>query len=68
MYSEPSPEAKILVNGLLPGECVIHYPPVSQQKGSNDCGLYAIAFAASLCANEDPSGVCYIQNRMRGHL
>ena len=27
---------------------------IQQQKGSNDCGAFAVVFATSLCAGEDP--------------
>ncbi len=36
-----------------------------QQSGSNDCGLYAIAAATSLCHGEAPNAVIW---EMRGHL
>ena len=29
--------------------------PVQQQKGSKDCGLFAVAFATELCSGEDPT-------------
>ena len=31
------------------------YPDVEQQKDGSSCGLYALAFAYSLCNGEDPS-------------
>ncbi len=34
---------------------VVKYMNVQQQAGANDCGLFAIAFAAALCNNKDPS-------------
>ena len=41
---------------------------VQQQSGGDDCGLFAIAFSASLCAGEDPTKQHYQQERMREHL
>ena len=41
---------------------------VSLQKGSADCGLYAIAMMTSLANNEDPANVVYDQTALRIHL
>ena len=38
------------------------------QKGSKDCGLFAIAVMTSLAFGEDPSTVSYDQNKLRRHL
>ena len=47
---------------------VVEWPNVALQKGAFDCGLFAIAFATSLCNDEDPSKVEYQQKLMRSHL
>ena len=39
-----------------------------QQRGSNDCGLFALAFCASLCAGQQPEEVTYVQHLLRKHL
>jgi hypothetical protein len=39
---------------------------VAQQKGAEDCGLFALAFATSICFNEITS-VQFDQERMRDH-
>ena len=44
------------------------FMPVQQQEGSDDCGLFAIAFATSLCFGQDPCYTSYYQARMRNHL
>ena len=41
---------------------------VATQKGSTDCGLYAIAMMTSLAYNENPSNLIYNQQDMRIHL
>ena len=41
---------------------------LQKQKGSADCGLFAIAVMTSLAHKEDPSTVKYDQNKMRQHL
>ena len=46
----------------------ISYQDVQQQSGGSDCGLFAIAIAASLCAGEDPTKLRYQQDRMRQHF
>ena len=38
------------------------------QKGSKDCGLFAIAVITSLAFGEDPSTVSYDQDNLRRHL
>ena len=38
------------------------------QKGSKDCGLFAIAVMTSLAFDEDPSTVSYDQDNLRRHL
>ena len=41
---------------------------VQWQNGGNNCGVFAVAFAASLCMGQDPASVVYDQPRMRRHL
>jgi hypothetical protein len=41
---------------------------VRQQSDGNDCGFFAVAFAASLCHGENPSQTFYHQSAMRQHL
>ena len=36
--------------------------------GSNDCSIFAIAFAVALCSGKDPRMETYEQNKMRNHL
>ena len=38
---------------------------VTQQQGHDDCGLFAIAFAQSLCEYAEPGCVEYVQASMR---
>ena len=38
------------------------------QEGGNDCGLFAIATATTLCQGEDPVDLEYQQSSMRSHL
>ena len=49
-------------------EFVLDFPAVQEQRGSNDCGVFALAFAASLCAGEDPTTISYVQHALREHL
>lgn len=46
----------------------LQWPVVQQQRGSNDCGLFAIANSLALCRGEDPSRMEYQQSAMRQHL
>ena len=41
---------------------------VQHQIGALDCGLFALAFATSLCLAIDPTSVVYNQSHMRNHL
>ncbi|CAH3184833.1 unnamed protein product, partial [Porites lobata] len=41
---------------------------VQKQKGYNDCALFAIAFATTLCHGEDLTTKRYGQRAMRPHL
>ena len=47
---------------------VLEYIQVRYQIGMSDCGLFAIAFAASICNSEDPGKVLFHQNSLRSHL
>ena len=40
---------------LTSKKITVNFVAVQVQSGSSDCGLYSLAFAASLCAGEDPS-------------
>ena len=46
----------------------LQFQHVQEQHGSADCGLFAVAFAASLCAGENPIQATYIQHQLRDHL
>ena len=41
---------------------------VQEQRGSSDCGLFALAYATSLCSGEHPAQVNYVQHMFRNHL
>ena len=41
---------------------------VAKQQGGSDCGLYAIANAAAVCAGLDATTLQYEQSSMRHHL
>ena len=47
---------------------VLEFVPVQKQDGDSDCGLFAIAFATSLCAGNNPAEYAYIQDKLRNHL
>ena len=46
----------------------LNFQPVQVQRGSDDCGLFAIAFAESLCSGASPSSLRYTQESLRSHL
>ena len=41
---------------------------VQMQRGSNDCGVFAIAFVTAICCGFDPSDLYFQQDAMRAHL
>ena len=49
-------------------QIVFEHMNVQQQKGSSDCGLFAIANATTLCHGENPVTFEYNQKAMRAHL
>nr|XP_047142905.1 uncharacterized protein LOC124817139 [Hydra vulgaris] len=47
---------------------IIKIMDVQKQKGGNDCGLFAVAFAAALTKQIQPDHCLFKQNLMRDHL
>ena len=43
-------------------------PFAQRQTGSNDCGLFALAFAFALCDKQNPSALCFFQKGFRKHF
>ena len=50
------------------GKLIIKMARCQKQKGSKDCGLYAIAIATSLCFGSRPTKQVFRQDLMRSHL
>ena len=48
--------------------CRVAVPRITQQRGSKDCGLYAIAYAWYLAQGESPQNVVFNQKQMRDHF
>ena len=46
----------------------VRFVDVQVQEGTNDCGLFAIAFATALCNGVDPYSLSLDQKSMREHL
>ena len=55
-------------NFVVDNELVIKYADVMTQVGSNDCGLFCIAYAVDLAEGNDPSDIAYDQSCMRWHM
>ena len=49
-------------------EIEILYADVQRQSGASDCGLFALAFATSVCYGDYPAASSYTQSEMREHL
>ena len=46
----------------------ILFPEVQQQTGAASCGLFALAYAYSLCEGLDPSQLVYESSKFRSHF
>jgi len=46
----------------------LEHKAIQVQQGSNDCSLFTIAFATSLCGGENPVEINYKQHLLRSHL
>ena len=46
----------------------LHFPEVTQQQGGCECGLFALAYAYTLCSGGDPCRLYYIQKDFRKHF
>ncbi len=59
-----------LFKKLLPQQdsVIIKFMNVQQQRGSDDCGLFLLAYFISLYNDEDPADKLYVQDEMRQHL
>ena len=71
LYRGITPETKKQIASLLfsPEKKINVAVPNVQQQGSNlDCGVFAIAFATSLCFGKDPSTLHFNRREMRQHL
>ena len=44
------------------------FPDVQQQPNHYDCGLFALAYASSVCNNLDPATINYDQHCLRPHF
>ena len=49
-------------------EFTLNFVDVHKQTGSNDCGLFSIAYAVALCLGKNPSTLVFDQPKMRSHL
>ena len=71
LYSTPPIRVVKQVAALLHPQTAtltLNFADICQQKGTADCGLYAIAFATALCKGIDPTTVSFDQSMMRTHL
>lgn len=70
-YKDISYRAKQQISALIHSaakEITLNFPPVQCQRGGSDCGLFAIAFAVTLCTGFNPSDLQYNQASFRSHL
>ena len=46
----------------------LRFIDVDRQNNANDCGLYALAFASTLCSGKDPRHITFSKTDLRKHL
>ena len=71
LYSSAGTRLKAQIAALLATEqpeLVLNFMDVPVQSGSNDCGLFAIAFATALALGVKPELFLFDQSKMRRHL
>ena len=71
MHTRLPSDTKKVISDLIRyrGDAItIRYNSVQWQSGANDCGLFAIAFAAAICSGENPVTKVFDQAMMRLHL
>ena len=71
LHGSPSLSQQRIVADLLQAtvdEIVIETRNVQKQLGGSDCGLFALAFITTVLNNQDPTALCFEQNKMRRHL
>ena len=71
LFHQSSPciqqQVSCIMNTNYP-KIVLHFVDCQRQNGANDCGLFAITFAVSICHGNLPEKFCYAQHEMRKHL
>ena len=72
LYTDVNDETQKTIRNMFDESTILlTVPKVQRKKGTNDCGLFAIAFAKKLCFSHNPVAVMsteYTQCAMRGHL
>ena len=43
-------------------------PTLQHQNGAKDCGLFALAFAMSICAGQNLCSLGFIRHKLRSHI
>ena len=61
-------ETKAVISNLYGPEVLPRLVSINKQKGSTDCGLFAVAIATTLALGLDPAGITYHQSGLRHHL
>ena len=60
-------ETKAVFSNLYGPEVLPRLVSVNKQKGSTDCGLFAVAIATTLALGLDLAGITYHQSRLCRH-
>ena len=66
-----SPATLKVINSLLhcsKSDVTVNIMQLQQQSNGSDCGVYAIACAASLCNGDEPSDQCWDEKKLCLHL
>jgi hypothetical protein len=68
LYHSITPSVKRQIRSLYADEIKVNIMPVQQQTNGSDCGIFAVAFTASLLHGQDPCQATYDTTVMRYHL
>ena len=71
MHMTPTSDSQRIIADLMQfegPEISVHLCKVHKQVGTNDCGLFAVAYATAVCHGLDPTTLQFDQQKMREHM
>ena len=71
LHCNPGEKAQETIASIIHSarnEIVINVMNVQRQQNGSDCGVFALAFATTLCEGSDPTEMAYDHSKMRSHM